>query len=249
MPTILIAEDEPTNRDLLEAHLQRKNYKVVVTENGKEAVEAAQRQTFDAILLDISMPVMGGIEAARHIHTSPSVNIKTPIAFITAYQTEHHRTNTGSLPADKIFRKPVNWPALFVWLSEHIRIPIEEADTPDVDLLRTDIINQLISALPIETVERLFNRFQEDLDQRIPRLEQAIINRQQQDIVALSHAICGIASAFGANALEQAARDIHDSPDAVISTPDTSGLEKLLALKQTSVRKLGQIIALNHSEN
>ena len=74
---ILIAEDHPDNREMLTRRLERKGYEVHCAENGAEAVEMAKSCAPDLILMDISMPVMSGIEATRVIRATPDVrNIK-----------------------------------------------------------------------------------------------------------------------------------------------------------------------------
>ena len=71
---ILIAEDHPDNREMLTRRLVRKGYEVHCAENGAEAVEMAQSCAPDLILMDISMPVMSGIEATKVIRNTPDVS-------------------------------------------------------------------------------------------------------------------------------------------------------------------------------
>src|SRR2546421_11794229 len=66
-PTILVADDEPVNRALIERRLQREGYSVLTAQNGSEAVEKAQEALPDLIILDVMMPVMDGLEACRQI--------------------------------------------------------------------------------------------------------------------------------------------------------------------------------------
>ena len=87
---ILIAEDHPDNREMLTRRLERKGYEVHCAENGAEAVEMAKACTPDLILMDISMPVMSGIEATKVIRTTPDVaNVK--IVALTAHAMESAR--------------------------------------------------------------------------------------------------------------------------------------------------------------
>jgi CheY-like chemotaxis protein len=62
---ILIVDDENDCAELLRYHLQKENYETVIARNGKEAVEAVQRHTPDAVLLDIMMPELNGWETCR----------------------------------------------------------------------------------------------------------------------------------------------------------------------------------------
>jgi CheY-like chemotaxis protein len=64
---ILVAEDNPVNQKVVSLHLQRLGYQAVLTSNGLEALQAVQSERFDVLLLDVQMPVMDGLEAARQI--------------------------------------------------------------------------------------------------------------------------------------------------------------------------------------
>ncbi|WP_040570685.1 response regulator [Methyloversatilis thermotolerans] len=64
---ILLAEDNPVNQLVATRTLERAGYKVTVANNGQEALDLIEHHTFDAVLMDVQMPVMGGIEATRAI--------------------------------------------------------------------------------------------------------------------------------------------------------------------------------------
>src|SRR5919202_614200 len=67
MAQILVVEDDEENWDMLSRRLQRRGYRVVRAADGQEAVAMAARERPDLILMDVSLPVMDGLEATRRI--------------------------------------------------------------------------------------------------------------------------------------------------------------------------------------
>lgn len=88
---ILLAEDGETNRMVATAFLERAGYEVIHAANGREALEAMEGMTFDAVLMDIAMPVMDGLEATRRIRALPPPAGLTPIIALTADAAEEDR--------------------------------------------------------------------------------------------------------------------------------------------------------------
>jgi CheY-like chemotaxis protein len=83
MPRILIAEDEPDIRELIALTLQFGGYDVVTTKDGVEAVEVAQKEPFDLILMDVRMPRMTGYEACRRLRDHEATR-HIPVVFLSA---------------------------------------------------------------------------------------------------------------------------------------------------------------------
>jgi DNA-binding response OmpR family regulator len=83
MAKILIAEDERDIRELITLTLQFSGHEVTSTKNGAEAVEMAQTDTFDVILMDVRMPRMTGYEACRQLRLIDATR-DVPIIFLSA---------------------------------------------------------------------------------------------------------------------------------------------------------------------
>ncbi|QUD85941.1 ATP-binding protein [Phenylobacterium montanum] len=81
---VLVVDDVPSNRDVLAALLSRPDLQLCEAANGVEAIEAAGRNAFDVILMDLQMPVMDGFAAAREIRAASPLNAATPILAVTA---------------------------------------------------------------------------------------------------------------------------------------------------------------------
>src|SRR3954468_8254857 len=82
-PVILVADDEPVNRALIQRRLQREGYRVLTAQNGSEAVEKTQEALPDLVILDVMMPVMDGMEACRRIKAAEATR-DIPVIFLSA---------------------------------------------------------------------------------------------------------------------------------------------------------------------
>ena len=81
---VLLAEDVEMVRDLITVVLSREMVNVTAVQDGAKAVAAAASQAFDVILLDVQMPVMGGLEATKRIRESGEAGATIPILALTA---------------------------------------------------------------------------------------------------------------------------------------------------------------------
>jgi CheY-like chemotaxis protein len=112
---VLIAEDNPVNQKLLDRILAKKGLEVVAVADGREALEAIGRESFDLILMDIQMPVMDGIEATRRIRElERSLGARrVPIIAVTANGMFQCREECASVGMDGYVVKPFGPANLF----------------------------------------------------------------------------------------------------------------------------------------
>jgi CheY-like chemotaxis protein len=105
---ILLAEDNPANQRIVELFLAPIGASLTVVSDGAEAVAAANSgQRFDVILMDIQMPVMDGIEAARRIRAG-GVNAATPMFALTANVLQHAEDEALIAGMNGIIAKPID---------------------------------------------------------------------------------------------------------------------------------------------
>lgn len=90
-PRILFAEDQETVRQVTAALLRRMGCDVDEVEHGEEALFHARQQAYDLVLLDIEMPVMDGMIAARAIRALGGGAAQTPLMALSAYLADSHR--------------------------------------------------------------------------------------------------------------------------------------------------------------
>ncbi|WP_429912576.1 PAS domain S-box protein [Glycocaulis sp.] len=119
MDRILVAEDNATNRETLEMFLDELGLaRPVCVTNGREAVERALAEDFSLIIMDVSMPVMSGLDAIRAIRASTSRRRHVPILALTAHAAPQDREECLQAGANDYLAKPVDLAALASALSK-----------------------------------------------------------------------------------------------------------------------------------
>jgi two-component system, sensor histidine kinase len=117
---VLVVEDHPVNRMILEAWMSSAAHVTATAENGQLAIEAASEQPFDLIIMDVNMPVMDGLTATRLIREGQGANAQTPIVVLSASaRTEDHQAGLDA-GADAYLNKPIDFGALAEMMS---RVP------------------------------------------------------------------------------------------------------------------------------
>jgi PAS domain S-box-containing protein len=106
---VLLAEDHPTNRRVVELILETIGVDLTSVENGQEAVDACADQSFDLILMDMQMPVMDGLTAIRAIRQRETDrgDPRTPIYALTANAMPEHAEASRAAGADAHLTKPI----------------------------------------------------------------------------------------------------------------------------------------------
>jgi CheY-like chemotaxis protein len=113
---VLVAEDNDVNRLLIRKILENVGCVVSHAVNGREAVEMAQQGSFDAILMDVQMPEIDGLEATRRIRAAGLTAL--PIVALTAHAFKHDLQECLTSGMDAYLSKPVHARALLSKLAE-----------------------------------------------------------------------------------------------------------------------------------
>ncbi len=104
---VLIVDDEPLNVKLLEAKLSPEKYETIYAYNGKDALQKADNESPDLILLDIMMPGIDGYEVTKRLKKNPKTT-NIPIILITALDAPEHKEKGLKVGADEFLNKPVD---------------------------------------------------------------------------------------------------------------------------------------------
>jgi excisionase family DNA binding protein len=104
-PLVLVVDDEKSIRVTVAAFLEKDGYRVAVAENGQQAVEAAQREMPNLVLLDLAMPDMSGVAVLKTLRcTEPDL----PVVIVTAYPDSNLMVEALRYPPVTLLPKPVD---------------------------------------------------------------------------------------------------------------------------------------------
>jgi two-component system cell cycle response regulator DivK len=111
MARILLVEDNEMNRDMLAERLELRGHRVLIAADGVQGVLMAQSEKPDAILMDMSLPVLDGWEATRQIKAAPET-CTIPIIALTAHVMAGDQERCLEAGCDAYEEKPVDFPQL-----------------------------------------------------------------------------------------------------------------------------------------
>lgn len=209
---VLLVEDNDLNQEVASSFLSKRGVCVTVAWHGGEAIERVQQQQFDLVLMDLHMPVMGGIEATARIRQLPQGK-NLPIVAMTAAVMEEDRARCRAAGMNDFIAKPVEPEDLARVLVRYTRAGTEtlpaatattQADEPVLDLVKG--LRRLDGDLALQ--QRLLLGFVERHHDIVERLDALLIEKNTTEAVDLIHTLKGIAANLGAVALAEASRSL-----------------------------------------
>ncbi|MGI3171486.1 ATP-binding protein [Pseudooceanicola sp. C21-150M6] len=201
---LMLVEDNETNRFIARQILENDGHHVTEARNGAQAVDLAATHAFDLILMDVSMPVMDGIEAARQIRDQQNgCNRQTRIVALTAH-IDSSLVETGAAEVmDAILHKPLNKDQLRAEIALVTAAPAPQVATP---VVTADVkpAGDLIRTLGQETASQIIPRMVQEIDSTLPRLLSAKETGSARDMTGLAdacHDLAGVAAYLNLSAL------------------------------------------------
>ncbi len=117
--TVMVVEDYDDTRLLLRHALESKGYRVVEAINGQEAVDLAERERPDLILMDLDLPILDGIAATQHIRRQAAMD-EVPIVAVTAYPLSYTRVKAFAKGCNEYMSKPIDLDELEQLLTRYL---------------------------------------------------------------------------------------------------------------------------------
>ncbi|WP_136635690.1 ATP-binding protein [Pseudooceanicola onchidii] len=192
---ILLVEDNATNRFIARRLMENDGHRVTEAVNGAAAVDLANREHFDLILMDISMPVMDGIAATQAIRAGTGPNSQTRIIALTAHLTGGLDQTQTDAVMDAVLHKPIDRAALRRQIAsavgKAVGPPQQDDDQPPFD--------SLLAELDPATATRLIDAFVAETDRALADLPGRLAAAEPQDdaVARALHDAAGGCASFG----------------------------------------------------
>ncbi len=110
-PTVLVVEDFEDNRFMMKRLLEMSGYRVVEAVNGKQAVEMAEQESPDIILMDLSLPMLDGLAATRRIRERNGAG-RIPIVAVSAHDSADFHAEALAAGCNEYVTKPIDFDQL-----------------------------------------------------------------------------------------------------------------------------------------
>jgi two-component system, sensor histidine kinase and response regulator len=258
---VLLAEDDEISQDVVSGFLRISGADVRVANNGREALDLAQKEKFDLILMDTYMPEMGGIEATHKIRSLP--HLKTlPIIAMTAAVTSADREKCFSAGMNDFIPKPVHPSVLMEKLAHWLQNPVaitphknvgkpEEVTPSDFFASATPVSKSLadLRGFDLTGLKKILNderamihllkRFHTQNTETIGKIQTALKNQQLEIAKLTVHKLKGSAANLGAQELHRAASHLDNELASGHWTKET--LENFVKTFERAMEDIGKL--------
>ncbi|MGE4556108.1 MAG: response regulator [Desulfovibrionaceae bacterium] len=207
---VLVAEDNVLNQKLVEQMLHRRGHETTIVSNGLEAIQALSAQRFDLVLMDLSMPVMGGLQAIRRIRTREAglEAASVRIVVMTAHAMSKAKNLAMQVGADDYITKPIHMKAFLQVVekqAESQAAAISSASNRQSPLWDMDAVLARVNGDTVFLRESL-GLFEQSLDGMVLEIGEAMEGGDHATLRRMAHNLKGAALNMGAIRLGRAAK-------------------------------------------
>ena len=203
---ILVADDQDSNRRVATAVLGHAGHVVDTVENGAQAVDAVQHARYDLVLMDVQMPVMDGLEAARAIRALPPPAGRLPILAMTAAALPSQLVDCRAAGMDGHVLKPIERASLLAAVAAIGAVHAANSEDPALPVLDLFILDELREALSDRSCAELIDDFLRTGPARVEALRASLDDLNALDRRA--HALVSYAGNVGLRVLPARCRQL-----------------------------------------
>ncbi len=241
---VLLVEDNEFNQQLASALLVRAGIEISLARDGIEAVQAVQPGRFDAVLMDIQMPRMDGLEATRNIRKNPAL-ADVPIIAMTANAMAGDRGNCLAAGMNDYVSKPIHIDVLYATLARWTKRNVQSSKPSATEASHAAKILPALDPLVLEPAKAIagmgsadtylivLNKFIFSQEQAAQSIQDALAANDRQMAERLAHTLKGISATIGAAALSESAGQLETS----IRKDDASKYPQLIASTATELTR------------
>ena len=242
---VLLAEDNAVNRTLATRLLQKHGHTVVVVENGRQALEALERETVDLVLMDVQMPEMDGLEATAAIREKEKkTGDHLPIIALTAHAMKGDREKCLAAGTDDYLTKPIRTADLFAAV-ERLRntkanaAPEASATTnpPGTNAFDIDAALKHVEG-DRDLLDEIVRIFADQCPRTMYEIQNAIRAADLSILERAAHSLKGSASNLCATGVTQAAAELEESARSGDSSRSREQFEALESEVERLLREL-----------
>ena len=194
---VLLAEDSLDNQKLISMYIRKAGASVTIAENGKIAVNHVMSEDFDLILMDMQMPVMGGLEATQWLR---QIGCRSPIVALTANAMKQDRDRCIASGADDYLTKPVDLDSFYRVLANYLTD--KTAESHNSNYMIDEIAND-------PEFKLLVQQFIEGLVDTANSIDLAVYHQDWPSVESLSHRLKGVGSNYGFPEISNLAHEIN----------------------------------------
>ncbi len=215
---VLVAEDTPMLQQLEKRMLEKMGLRVTLAANGVEALEAAAREPFDLILMDMQMPEMDGIEATQRLREQGN---QTPVVVLTANVMQKHRDAFEAAGCNGFLGKPIEEEHLRETVAQYVASVVDESAVEAEPVEQGEHSSTVAAAVASsqdapETPhvdESLRELFRERVHELRLELSEALLKEDWEAVHDAAHVIKGSGTSFGYQGLTDLATVVCDAID------------------------------------
>jgi len=214
---VLLAEDNEINRLIVRQMLETSGAHVTEAHDGAQAVTAALHQRFSVVLMDISMPVLNGLDATQQIRTGHGPNTDIPILALTAHALDEEQEPIAAAGLQAGLRKPISRVELVETLAALHKDTTRDLYPLDADLppiLNDEIVQDLRDVFDAAQLESMFHKLAREIDDMLAFVRVVPQRTSGAEIAKVVHNCIGSSGLMGALRLQAALRSLEGAAKA-----------------------------------